>query len=285
MGVAAGDVDRDGVLDLAVTNFSGEPTELYFGAKLGFARQTFRFGLQRATRELLSWGVHLADFDGDGWLELFTANGHVYPQADLEGTGTSYGQRATLWHLGPALGLEAVAPHDATSILFPPLGSRGSAVGDFDGDGAPDLVLARLDGPAALGMNRSGPRAHRLAVRCLGPLRGESLAGAALGRTPADGKGARVIVVPELAPDRPGPAGPAARAGDEFALLAEAQTASGYQSASTPWLHFGLGPAKGYSALRVLWPSGRVEELGAGAAGRRLTLREGRGIVHAEELR
>ncbi|HUR27856.1 MAG TPA: FG-GAP-like repeat-containing protein, partial [Planctomycetota bacterium] len=99
MGVAFGDVDRDGSFDFALTNFSGEPTELYFGARVGFDNRTHRLGLGRATLALLSWSAHLADFDADGALELFTANGHVYPQADAPGTGTSYGQAATLWRL------------------------------------------------------------------------------------------------------------------------------------------------------------------------------------------
>jgi hypothetical protein len=101
MGLASGDVDRDGRLDLAVTNFSDEPTELYLGAEVGFDEVTYRFGLSAQSRRLLSWSVHLTDFDGDGWLELFTANGHVYPQADEANTGTSYGQADSLWRLGP----------------------------------------------------------------------------------------------------------------------------------------------------------------------------------------
>jgi enediyne biosynthesis protein E4 len=275
MGIAFGDVDRDGDLDLAMTAFSGEMTSLYFANPRGFTNETYRFGLQRETRALLSWSVHLTDFDGDGWLDLFTSNGHVYPQADLPDTGTSYGQRAALWHLfarGDERRLERFEPRDKSSVLAPALGARGTAVGDFDGDGAPDVVLARIDGPAALGMNLF-LGAHRLSVRCLGPLRTEEQPGARTGRTPADGMGARVIVVPEVA-----------NAADEFALYAKVETAVGYQSASTPWLHFGFGTSQRYSSLRVLWPSGQVEELGPGAADRRITIREGRGIVKDEEL-
>jgi hypothetical protein len=274
MGIAFGDVDRDGRFDLALTNFSGESTELFFGCKFGFSNETYRFGLQRETRELLSWGVHLSDFDADGELELFTANGHVYPQADLEGTGSSYGQRARLWHLGARGGerkLEAIAPCGPDSITAPSIGTRGTALGDFDGDGAPDLVLARIDAPAALGMNRFEQRGHRLVVRCTGPLRTEADPGPASGRTPTDGHGARVIVTPAASGALP--------------LIGEVETSVGYQSSSTPWLHLGLGQASSYSQLRIQWPSGRVEELGPGAADRRITLREGRGIVREEPLK
>lgn len=275
MGVAFGDLDRDGDQDFALTNFSGEPTALYFANPRGFSNETFRFGLQRETRELLSWSVHLVDFDGDGWLDLFTSNGHVYPQADEPDTGTRYGQAATLWCLkarGAERALERVLPHGPDSLLAPELGARGSAVGDFDGDGAPDLVLNRIDGPVALGMNRF-PRANRLVVRCKGPTRNDAAPGSSAGRTSADALGARVILVPAVAPGA-----------EELALLARVDTSIGYQSSSTPWLHFGLGEATSYTNLRVLWPSGRVEDLGPGAAGRRLTIVEGKGIVNEEAL-
>jgi len=272
MGVAVGDVNRDGAFDLVVTNFSGEPTQLYFGAPVGFTCESYRLGLANATRRLLSWGVHLVDFDGDGRLELFTANGHVYPQADLPGTGTRYRQPDTLFRLG-----ERVLPYEvrSASVFDAEEGTRGSAVGDVDGDGAPDLVLARIDAPAALGINHLDPGASRLLVRCLGP-RSNREDPPGRFRTPPDGKGARVVVVPAFPP------GTAAE--DEFALLAEVQTAQGYQSASSEWLHFGLGDLQGYASITVLWPSGRREVLPAGAARRRLTLREGDGIVHEQEL-
>ncbi len=275
MGVAFGDVDRDGDQDFALTNFSGEPTALYFATPRGFTNETFRFGLQRESRALLSWSVHLTDFDGDGWLELATSNGHVYPQADLADTGTTYGQRATLWRLtarGAERTLARIEPHGADSVLAPRLGARGTAVGDFDGDGAPDLVLNRIDGPAALGMNRFGA-ANRLVVRCVGPLRSERAEGATAGRTSADALGARVILVPAVE-----------KGAEEHALLARVDTSVGYQSSSTPWLHFGLGASTSYTNLRVIWPSGKVEELGPGAAGRRITIKEGRGIVSEEKL-
>jgi hypothetical protein len=277
MGVASGDVNRDGLFDLAVTNFSDEPTELYFGSKRGFTEMTYRYGLQGETRHLLKWGVHLVDFDGDGWLDLFTANGHVYPQADRQHTGTRYGQPATLWHLGPEPRAVRVEPASESSILAPAVGSRGSAVGDLDGDGAPDLVLCRIDARASLGMNRMGAQNHRLAIRCLGPQKpsGSDPRPAAedgLRRTPADGMGARVAVV-------------VGRGAAEHGLLAEVETAVGYQSASTSWLHFGLGAEAGYEAIRIAWPSGKVEQLPAGRGDRRLTVREGAGIVHAEAFR
>ena len=258
MGIAVGDVDRDGRLDLAVTNFSGEPTELYLGLDFGFEAGTHRFGMQRASRHLLSWGAHLLDVDGDGWQELFTGNGHVYPQADLSGTGTSYGQADTLWRLGKSARAERVEPGGPDSLLAPETGTRGSAVGDFDGDGAPDLALSRIDGPAALGMNQSGP-AGRLVVRCV-DARG------------ADVIGARAVVAAWIG-------------GVQVGLAREVRTAVGYQSASAPWLFFGLGDAERFDRLVVSWPSGETETIAGGPVGRFLTVREGAGVVAEEALR
>ncbi len=272
MGVAFGDVDRDGKQDLAVTNFSGEPTELYFGAEVGFRPRTHAVGLGQATRRMLSWGVNLVDLDADGELELFTANGHVYPQADEPYTGTSYAQRDGLWRVSgdaPVRPIELPGERSLTSLV---LGSRGSVVADLDGDLAPDLVVTTIDGPAVLALNRLAPRSpgggHRLAIRCLGP---ESPAESAP-RTPADGRGTRVILVPEVAEGEA-----------PFALLGEVRTAESYQSSSTPWLHFGLGRCARYERITILWPSGRREDLPAGAADRRLVVREGLGIVSEEE--
>lgn len=268
MGVASGDVNRDGLPDFAVTNFSDEPTELFFGAPQGFRRMTNAVGLLRETRSLLSWGVHLVDFDGDGWLELFTANGHVYPQADEPHTGTRYGQPATLWKLGPEPKAVRVEPRGPESILAAPIGARGSAIGDIDLDGAPDVVLARIDTAAAVGMNRMGSGNARLALRLLGP----DTPAKSAPRTPRDGHGAKAILV-------------VGAGADEHALLAEVQTAAGFQSASTPWLHFGLGASRRYEKLIVRWPSGRVDEFPGGEAGLRITVREGAGVVAREPFR
>lgn len=271
MGVASGDVNRDGALDLMVTNFSDEPTELYAGGPRGFTRLTHRYALGRETRALLSWGCHLLDFDGDGWLELVSVNGHVYPQADLPDTGTRYGQPLTRWALGPEPKAVLLPPRAKDSIFAPAVGGRGSAVGDLDLDGRPDLVVVRIDAPASVGMNTEGAAHARLSVRLLGPEQpAPSTGGSATRRTPRDGSGATCVVVVKDA------------AGVEHALLAETRRAVGFQSSSTPWLHFGLGANARYESLIVRWPSGAVERFPNGAANRALIVREGSGIISAQ---
>ena len=270
MGAAFGDVNRDGLHDLVVTNFSSEPTQLYFGSSAGFKQQTFRSGLSRETKRLLSWGVHLFDLDADGNLELFTANGHVYPQADQEYTGTSYGQADALWSLRESQGgFEAVRLRELheDSLLAAQLSSRGSALGDIDGNGTPDLVVTRTDQPAGLGMNYEGGANHRLWIRLIGTPNSPGPNGR---RTPRDGHGARVAVVLE---------------NGATALLGEVQTSVGYQSASSAPLHFGLGQSKQYASLRVFWPSGRTQEFQGGRADRVLTITEGSDQIQSEDFR
>ena len=209
--------------------------------------------------------MHLFDAAGDGWLDLFTANGHVYPQADRAAAGTRYAQPDTLWRFESDLRVRAVESSNPNSILQHAAGTRGTALGDLDGDGWPDLVLNRIDAPAAVAFAPTTEN-QRVSLHLSGPTEPARTTP----RTPRDALGARVVLV-------------VGSGANEHALLDEVQTCAGYQSASTPWLHFGLGTEASYSALRVIWPSGRVENLPGGPAGRRLWIREGEGIVRNEE--
>lgn len=269
MGVASGDVNRDGKFDYAIANFSDEPTSLYFANDTGFSNQTFRFGLGKMTRELLSWSVHMEDFDGDGWLELFSANGHVYPQADEDLTGTSYAQADTLWKLGPIAKAQAVSPLAKNSILAEKHGTRGTAVGDLDGDGRPDIVLTYIDELCGLGMNRTGDGNTRLAIHLSAPAIKKSERKKDRRYTPRDAMGAKVLLV--LGTEE-----------EPFALIKEVQTSQGFQSASASTLYFGMGKQENYNALKILWPSGDVLDLPAGPANRTLFIEEGSGIIRED---
>ena len=175
MGVAVGDLDGDLSLDLFMTNFSqeqnaafrnesraGEPSFFDDGGPTGLGWPSF-FDL--------GWGASLLDADLDGDLDVFVANGHVYPQVDgCHISQTTFGQRCRLF--------EQVTPgryRDATdragAALQQPGAHRGSAAGDLDGDGDVDIAVSTLDGAPLLLLNETPRAGSWLRVLLLPPAR------------------------------------------------------------------------------------------------------------------
>jgi hypothetical protein len=238
MGIATGDTDGDGILDLFVTNFSEDFSTLYKGAGGGFFTDVSReTTVGPLTYRALSWGTALADFDNDGDLDLVVANGHIYPQIDRhpEVIGT-YRQRNLLLENRSLRGDAAPgAPaeplfRDASGQAGPGFqrerAHRGLAVGDFDDDGRLDILVSALDEPPAL-------------------LRNEAAAGSWL------------TVVCEI------PGGPAVPIGTSVTVTVRGRRmrrdiASGdsYVSSHDPRLHFGLGTAEAADEVVVRWPDG-----------------------------
>ena len=243
MGIAAGDLDGDGRIDLAVTNFYGECTTYYRNLGGGaFSDGTAEFGLDVATRRLLGFGIVCFDADNDGRLDLATANGHVN---DL---------RPHFPYLMPAqllLGTDRrrlVDPGGAAGEVWSvPRMGRALAAGDLDNDGRVDLVLVSHNQPLADLRNRStGGRFVTL------QLEGK------LGASNRDAIGARVTVA----------------AGSRSWVGIRAGGGS-YQSSSDPRLHFGVGGAERIDALEVAWPSGRVDRYGSLETNAAYWIREG----------
>jgi len=150
MGVATGDVDGDGRPDLVVTNFWRDATTLYRNlGDLIFEDVTRPLGVRDPSYQPLSWGTALADLDLDGDLDLFIANGHIFPQADdVPEAQTSYAQKNLL--LAQEGGRFVDATDDAGPGLQVAESSRGLAVGDVDGDGDLDLAISNVDAPPTL---------------------------------------------------------------------------------------------------------------------------------------
>jgi hypothetical protein len=255
MGIAAGDVDGDGVLDLFVTNFSEDFSTLYKGAGGGFFDDVSReTGVGPLTHRPLSWGTALADLDNDGDLELVVANGHIYPQIDRHPQliGTFRQRNLLLENRSVRADAPAGAPpealyRDASDAAGPGFrverSHRGVAVGDFDDDGRLDLLVTALDAPPEL-------------------LRNESAAGAWLGvvlETPGGTAiGARVGVT--------------AGGRKQFRDLAAGDS---YLSSHDPRLHFGLGRSEVADEVAVRWPDGTHSVLRNVAARQFLKVRKG----------
>ncbi len=242
MGVACGDLDRDGRPDLAVTNFFGESTT--FDRNLGhmmFADATSAVGLKAASRFLLGFGITFLDVDNDGALDLATANGHIH---DL---------RPRIPHAMPAQLLTGDLQGrltDVTDRVGPPWTvpriGRGLARADLDNDGRVDLLLVAQNAPVAYFHNRTEHAGHFLTVR---------LDGTTSNR---DAVGAKVTVT----------------AGGQRQTAWRLGGGS-YASAEDPRLHFGLGTSRTIDEVEVRWPSGRVDRFRNLPADRGYLIREG----------
>ncbi|HKD99875.1 MAG TPA: CRTAC1 family protein [Planctomycetota bacterium] len=255
MGVAADDLDGDGYPEIVVTNYSDEPVSVYRNRRDGtFEIASWSCGIGRYTMSTLKWGVDLADFDLDGDLDVFVANGHVYPQADSPNTGTSYKEANQLF-VNDGAGRFTLFEPPAGSPLLEKRSHRALALFDLDDDGDDDLVIVPVDGPAFV-LRNEAPR-------------------------PADGGRARVRV--ELR--APAPNTEALGATVTLTAGGKKQTrfvrrGGSYASSRDPRLCFGLGDAKAVDSIEVAWPSGARETIpGAGLANHAVRLEPGKGVT------
>jgi len=247
MGVAIGDYDRNGTMDIFKTNFAGDTSTLYANTGEGACEdRTFAGGIGTNTR-WLGWGVSFVDFDNDGWLDLFLANGHVYPEVRQLKTEAGYEQRKVVYR-NLATGRFA----DVTEQLGPPSttpkAARGAAFGDVDNDGRIDIAIANVnDVPDLFHTEETGGH-HWITLK---------LVGVASNR---DAIGARVHAV----------------SGD-IQQWQEVRGGGSYLSQNDFRVHFGLNTAMKVDRLEVRWPNGREEVWDNLPADQIHTLKEGSG--------
>jgi hypothetical protein len=221
MGIDAGDFDNDGWLDLAVTNFAHDYYTLYrnLEGKL-FVDESFGRGLALATFAPLGWGALFLDFDHDRDLDLFFANGHIYPQVeDDPSLGETYGQKNQLMRNDGVRFVDVT--ESAGEGLALALPSRGAASGDVDNDGDLDVIVSNEDEPPTLLRNESASSGHWVSIELV------------------RGLGARVEVVTS-----------------GVRQLRQLASGGSYASQSDSRLHFGLGESVVVDAVEVRWPDG-----------------------------
>lgn len=231
MGVAAGDVDGDGDLDLLMTHLVGETNTLYLNdGRGGFRDATVTTGLGPASWSFTGWGLAWIDYDNDGRLDVAIANGAVRAIQELVDRGEIFPFRQSnqlFHHEGGHRYSEVTAA--AGPVFTRAEVSRALAAGDLDNDGDRDLVLVNIAGPARVLLNAVGHESHWLGMRPLGE---------------AAGTGARLTRA----------AGPEIRRWSG--------TDGSFGAANDPALLFGLGAEPGRPGLRIYWPDGETELTG-----------------------
>lgn len=248
MGVAVGDYDRNGWMDVFKTNFAGDTSTLYANSGKGFCEdRTFAAGLGVNTR-WLGWGAAFADFDNDGWLDLLSVNGHVYPEVRQLKSEAGYEQPKVLYrNLGNGRFQDVTT--EVGGPLMVPKAARGAAFGDIDNDGSIDVAIANVNDRPDL-YRVTGPSAHNwIAFKLVGT------------RSNRDAIGARVQLV--------------AGGARKVAQWQEVRGGGSYLSQNDLRVHFGLAAATMIDRVDVRWPNGSEEHWERLPAGKVHTLREG----------
>ena len=255
MGIAVGDYLHSGVPSLFVTNLEDEYNIMYRNdGGFRFTDVSRAARVVRVPNPYVGWGAGFADFDNDGWVDLFVVNGHLSPNVDRIGAVARYRQPAFLY-----MNRRDGTFHDAMGDAGPAIQtrqlSRGCAAGDLDNDGDIDVVIENLEGQPMVLRNDGGNRNHWITIQ-LARTRGNVLA-----------LGTRVTV----------------HAGG-VRQVNEVRSGGSYLSQNDLRLHFGLGSAAMVERIEIRWPAGRVEVLRNVPADRFYAIREGSGIVPAEAL-
>ena len=256
MGVAIGDFNLDGNLDLFKTHFADDTAVLYQNdGKGSFEDVTVRSGLGVETR-YISWGTGMADLDNNGWPDLFVVTGSVYPEVARVLTQYPYKTPRLIFRsLGESKG--SVRFEEILEGAGPGIGvahsSRGCAFGDFDNDGDVDVLIMNMNEPPSLLRNDVSGTGHWLKVLLLGV------------KTNRSAIGSRVTV------------------GYDGKVQAQEVTAqSSFYSVNDRRMHFGLGPATS-ADLVIRWTNGGIEKVGNVGANQLVVIQEGAGIVRSEK--
>jgi hypothetical protein len=251
MGIAVGDYNRDGRVDFLVTTFSDDYKTLYRNdGGNNFSDVTYRTGLASPTIPFLAWGAGFLDFDNDGLLDIFIANGHVYPSVDQRDWGTTWAERPQLFRNLGGTNFQEVPPATGSG-LADVIPARGAAFGDLFNDGHIDVVLNNMDSVPALLRNVVKNGNHWISLKLVGGP-----------KSPRDAIGAKVFLT----------AGGVRQRGDVI-------SGGSYGSSSDERVHFGLGSAAKVEKVEIHWPSGRKEEITVPGIDRILTVEEGKGVV------
>jgi hypothetical protein len=230
MGVDFGDFDRDGQLDIYVTNYSEESDGLFWNqGDKGFLDIADSAGITRPTYLWVGWGAGFFDPENTGWPDIFVAHGHVYPQMDLIKGGAPYKEPVQLFRNNRNRTFTDITSPSGLDKL-PPWSRRGVAFGDVNNDGKVDILILNVDAPPTLLINRTQSSNHAALFK----LTGSKSNRAAIG--------ARIVVT-----------------SGGLRQINEVRSGGSYLSQNDLRLHFGLGKETSMTSVEILWPSGSKE--------------------------
>jgi len=250
MCISLGDYDNDGWLDLYISDFQGSSDHVWHNDGKGdFDEVSDEAGITVPTRHVLSFGGGFFDYDNDGRLDLFIANGHVYPEIELASPGTPYKQVNSLFrNVGTGKFVEVTATAGIGSQA--PHAARGAAFADFDNDGFVDLIVANNGDPPLFLHNAGGNGNHFLNFKLVGT------------KSNRDAIGARIRV----------------QVGG-LSQVREIAGAGSYLSQSDLRANFGMGNAMRAQTVEIKWPSGRTQVFHDVQADRFYQVEEGQDIL------
>jgi hypothetical protein len=238
---------------MIVTNFVEQGSTLYHNlGNDSFADVSVQAKLMKPTYPLVSWGTAFFDMDNDGWLDLFVANGHVYPQVDTIPGGTRYRQPMLLFRNHRDGTFDDVS---AAFANIPAQSRRGAAFGDINNDGNVDIVVLNVGEPPSLLLNRNDSPNHRVLFKLVGMKSNKAAIGA------------RVTV----------------KAGT-LVQFNEVRGGASYLSQNDLRLHFGLGANDKINEVDIRWPNGEMETLRDVPTDFIYTVVEGQGIQQKAAL-
>jgi len=242
MGVDFRDLDNDGYPDIVIVALDGETFPLYKNTGKGsFVEVTRESGMTKLSLPMSGYSPTIADFDNDGWKDIFVSRGHVQ---SLASSNLVIEQPNTVFRNLGGMKFAALTA-EAGLTAQPPSRHRGSAVGDLNGDGKLDVVVNALNAPAEIWINQSPVNNHWIEFKLQGT------------KSNRDGIGARIKVV--------------TKSGAQYNHMT---TSCGYASSSAGPVHFGLGANASADLVEIHWPSGIVQQMNDVAADRVVVVKE-----------